>query len=466
MAMNPADGVVDPKCRVFDFQNLFIAGSSVFCTAGQANPTFPAVALAMRLAAHLDRNIQQLGRSPGAAQIPAHLKILHVLPSIDAASGGPSRAVFDLALAARRRGHAVTICATNYGGQSVDHAECLKAGVKVVVFPVLGPDGLQYSPGMQSYLRQNLGSFDIVHLHSLYLPHDWMVHRYALQYHVPYILRPHGTFDPVVRNRKRLRKWVLDKALQDRVNEDAAGIHYTSDDERSLSNCTKDQSWVIPLPIGMEEFHGQDWDTDFKSRHGIRGEYILFLGRLAWKKGADILIRAFAEFLVRQPDVELVIAGPDFGEVKKLQHLAQNLGIDSHVHFTGMLNGPARVAAYRLAKVFAVPSRGENFGRTVTEAMVVGTPIVMTDRIGIWKEVVREDVALVVEADVKSVCRGLWAVWDAYPDAIARAARATEFVKSHFGLDTVGETLERMYFDALAVTRKEQQASPFGIGPS
>jgi choline dehydrogenase-like flavoprotein len=58
MANTPRQGVVNADCRVFEFGNLFIAGSSVFPTSGQANPTFPAVTLALRLAAHLERQFK------------------------------------------------------------------------------------------------------------------------------------------------------------------------------------------------------------------------------------------------------------------------------------------------------------------------------------------------------------------------------------------------------------------------
>ena len=53
MGSNSEDGVVDGNCRVFGVSNLFLAGSSVYRTSGQANPTFTAVALALRLSSHL-----------------------------------------------------------------------------------------------------------------------------------------------------------------------------------------------------------------------------------------------------------------------------------------------------------------------------------------------------------------------------------------------------------------------------
>ena len=53
MSESPKDGVVDPNCKLHGFDNLFIAGSSVFPTAGALNPTLTIVALSLRLADHL-----------------------------------------------------------------------------------------------------------------------------------------------------------------------------------------------------------------------------------------------------------------------------------------------------------------------------------------------------------------------------------------------------------------------------
>ena len=55
MASSPRAGVVDADCRVHSVKNLYIAGSSVFTTGGYANPTFTIVALALRLADHLQQ---------------------------------------------------------------------------------------------------------------------------------------------------------------------------------------------------------------------------------------------------------------------------------------------------------------------------------------------------------------------------------------------------------------------------
>jgi choline dehydrogenase-like flavoprotein len=61
MSLRAQDGIVDADCRVHGVENLYVASSSVFPRSGQANPTFPAVALALRLAAHLADQDQQSG---------------------------------------------------------------------------------------------------------------------------------------------------------------------------------------------------------------------------------------------------------------------------------------------------------------------------------------------------------------------------------------------------------------------
>ncbi len=61
MSEDPAQGVVDADCRVHGYENLFVAGSSVFSTGGWANPTLTIVALALRLAEHLDGRIAAEG---------------------------------------------------------------------------------------------------------------------------------------------------------------------------------------------------------------------------------------------------------------------------------------------------------------------------------------------------------------------------------------------------------------------
>ena len=119
---------------------------------------------------------------------------------------------------------------------------------------------------------------------------------------------------------------------------------------------------------------------------------LLFLGRMHEKKGADLLLRAWAQVRQLHPDatssVHLVMAGPvDNPCGKDLQVLAHRLGLDDSVTWTGMLQGELKWGAFRAAESFILPSHQENFGIAVAEALSCGVPVLISDQVNIWREI-------------------------------------------------------------------------------
>jgi glycosyltransferase involved in cell wall biosynthesis len=110
---------------------------------------------------------------------------------------------------------------------------------------------------------------------------------------------------------------------------------------------------------------------------------MLFLGRLHVKKGVEMLIDAFRAV---RPPMRLVVAGPPdtaaYGE--RLRRRAEGLPVD----FVGMLRGEEKWGALAAAEVFALPSHQENFGVAVAEALAAGTPVLVSERVNIWREIV------------------------------------------------------------------------------
>ncbi|MGH9689484.1 MAG: glycosyltransferase, partial [Candidatus Acidiferrales bacterium] len=109
---------------------------------------------------------------------------------------------------------------------------------------------------------------------------------------------------------------------------------------------------------------------------------ILFLSRLIPRKGADILIDAFAQ---SRPAGRLIIAGPE-GEPGYLAHLkahAKNSGAADRIVFTGPLYDEDRAAAFADADLFVLPSRYENFANVVAEAMACRVPVIVSNACGI-----------------------------------------------------------------------------------
>jgi glycosyltransferase involved in cell wall biosynthesis len=121
----------------------------------------------------------------------------------------------------------------------------------------------------------------------------------------------------------------------------------------------------------------------------LRGKRLaISMGRIHPKKAVDILIEAFAGTLAKDPAWNLVIAGPDeIGWQEELEALAVRLGIADRITWTGMLRGKLKWGAFTASEVFVLPSHQENFGIVVAEAMACSLPVILSEKVNIWREV-------------------------------------------------------------------------------
>lgn len=134
--------------------------------------------------------------------------------------------------------------------------------------------------------------------------------------------------------------------------------------------------------------------------------FFLFLSRLHQKKGCDLLVEAFAALAAQYVDYDLVVAGPDqVGIRNSLAARATDLGIAHRIHWPGMLQGDAKWGAFRAAYAFILPSHQENFGIVVAEALGCGTPVLITNKVNIWREVEQSGSGLVESDDLAGVKR-------------------------------------------------------------
>jgi glycosyltransferase involved in cell wall biosynthesis len=125
----------------------------------------------------------------------------------------------------------------------------------------------------------------------------------------------------------------------------------------------------------------------------------LFLSRIQEKKGCDLLVAAFAAVANRDERLHLVMAGPDqAGWVSALKQQAEQLGIGHKITWTGMLQGDRKWGAFYSSEVFCLPSHQENFGIVVAEALACGKPVLISNKVNIWREI-ESDVAGFVDQD-------------------------------------------------------------------
>ncbi len=228
---------------------------------------------------------------------------------------------------------------------------------------------------------------------------------------------------------KKLLYW----PLQYPVLRDARAVLFTTATERDLAATSfRPHRWNgIPVAYGISQPTGdpaaqiQAFHAKFPELAGRR--YLLFMSRLHEKKGCDLLVGAFGRLAANFPDVDLVIAGPDQVRLQgKLQEVAARNGIDTRVHWPGMLSGDLKWGALRSAEAFVLPSHQENFGIAVVESLAAGRPVLISNQVNIWPDI-QTDGAGLVDDDTLEGTERLLRRWLELPSAEREAIAAHAF---------------------------------------
>lgn len=289
------------------------------------------------------------------------MNILHVVDLISQKTAGGSAVVpFELGKAQAKLGHGVTIYASDYGAKDQEAPE----GVRLVKFRcwlnLLG--GVRIAPGM--YFA-GYKQFDIVHLHN----YRTFVNLIGASKGVPCVLQAHGSCLPIKGVTVPIHNTVWKKGILNRAQRYIADAEMEIN-QYAVEGADKNKCSVIHVGINLDEYNSIPKRTPNKQKS------ILYLGRFDKIKGLDLL--AYALSLV--PDVELTMAGMDYGYEAEFKALIRKLDIESRVKFVGPLYGADKIKTYTDADIFILPSRYEMWGLTFMESLACGTPVIMTDR--------------------------------------------------------------------------------------
>lgn len=358
------------------------------------------------------------------------MRILHVTPTYLPARryGGPIVAVHGLCKALAARGHDVMVFTTNVDGDGESDVPLDRAveldGVQVRYFRS-SFRRLYWSVGMRDALRAEIASFDLVHLHAVFLWPAAAAGRIAHHAGVPYVLSPRGMLvRELIRRKSRFVKTAWLQLIERRTLANAAGIHFTSERERHDA-----EELGLPLPNPLVVPNG----IDLLPRPAVpRDERtVVYLGRINWKKALDRLIAALPR------DARLIIAGNDEENLTpKLRELARGRDVE----FPGAVYGDAKWELLARATLFALPSISENFGNAVVEAMMMETPVVISPEVGVGI-----DGAGLVASDFSAAIDTLLGD-EALRRTMGRAGRA--LAESQFAWPVVAAEMEQAYFRA------------------
>jgi len=317
--------------------------------------------------------------------------------------GGPVATVRALAVHLAARGNQVTVLTVDLGPQDPAVAGPDNDRVEVVYLPAwLRYRTATLSPGVVRFCSRRLAEFDVVHIHGLYDLLGVVVARFCRRRGIPYVVEPLGAFQPRVRSvrKKRLYHWAAGR----RLLQGAARIVATSEHERMEllgAGIPADKLVLRRNGLDLSEFEDLPERGAFRDRLDIGdGPLVLFLGRISFVKGLDLLVEAFAGV---GESASLAIVGPDDrdGCLEAIRR-----GAVERVTLPGPLYGKEKLEALVDADLLVLPSRYESFGNAAAEAIACGTPVLVTDQCGI-APLVKDRVGLVVPCTVEGIRHGL-----------------------------------------------------------
>ena len=362
------------------------------------------------------------------------MKILRSTHTVNPALGGPIESIKQSSAALVRRGHEVEII-------SLDAPEDPWVRDASVPVRALGPGrgSYGYAPRFSEWIKERRAKFDAVIVHGIWQYSSFGVWRALAGTKTPYFVCPHGMLDPWFKRTyplKHFKKLLYWPWAEYRVLRDAAAVLFTSEEERRLAresfalyHCREVVvNYGTAAPSNLERAR----ESFLAMQPQLQGKpFLLFLGRLHEKKGCDLLINAFSALRESNANLPLalVMAGPCADEhyLCHLKSLAAKS--DGFVLFPGMLTGDAKWGALSAAEAFVLPSHQENFGIAVVEALACGTPVLISNKVNIWREIEAAGAGYVENDDLAGTSNLLnrWLTTDAGERAALRENARTCF---------------------------------------
>lgn len=387
-----------------------------------------------------------------AGEVGEPMKILQVTSSLSLRTGGPARAVLEMSEALSKEGVEVTIFATDAGLENnrVRPSSSEKNGVKIHTFKSEWPHPYFYSSPLGRELQKEIRNFNLVHIHGLWVFPTLAASRNCQRQQVPYLVRPCGMLDEYCLAHHAFRKRIYGSLFEKENLRHAQAIHFTSEEERRRSGKfgLKAPAVVIPLGVNAESFEPSGLKGEFRKRHPRLKDkkIILFLGRINFKKGLDLLIDALGELAKTNSGFHCVIAGPDDeGYGARVKGWIENKNFQDWVTFTGFIDGEDKLALLEDSDIFCLPSRQENFGLAAFEAMAAGLPVVVSDQVNLHQEIEKAEAGLGVPCKVGAIASALKTLLNDESLRRSMGECGRKLVEEKYGWSNIAKKLVQAY---------------------
>jgi glycosyltransferase involved in cell wall biosynthesis len=324
------------------------------------------------------------------------MKILHIISGMNPETGGVCKAVRDII-------DGMKILEPKF----VNEVVCLDpknaAYLEKDTFSITALGGKKtswlYSKELMPWLKKHTKEYDLLIVHGLWQYLSYAVCEVAKEEKKPYYVMPHGMLDPYFqkakeRKLKAIRNSIFWQLIDKKLINNAKGVLFTCEEEKQLARTTfpsyrPKSEKVVGLGVDLPPAETENMKKELKIKvpEWNGKPFILFLGRLHLKKGVDLLIEAYTKLEKEYKELpQLIIAGPGL-ETEYGKAVMQQAKGSKRIYFPGMLTGEARWGAFYKAEAFVLPSHQENFGIAVVEALACETPVLISNKVNIWREI-------------------------------------------------------------------------------
>ncbi len=380
------------------------------------------------------------------------MRVLHVIPSVAERSGGPATAIIPMCRALQQQGVEVLLVTTDAGMNGAAQESDYK-GVPAKFFPSQLGESFKYSRPLATWLNSHIHEFGVAHIHAVFNHSSIAAAHVCRKADVPYVVRPLGTLEPWSMTQKSVRKRVFWQVAGKAMLKSAAAVHYTTDAEKSSTEnlLGLNHGKVIGLGVEVNSFAKEKLAQHFPEL--AQESYLLVMSRLHPKKGLDVLIDAFLT-LVQQEKFghwRLVIAGDGPSDhVSKLKQMAAPSG---KIMFTGWLDGEQKDAVLSGASLLVLPSRQENFGMCVMEALARSVPVLVSPHVNLAEEIVLANAGWIATVDKDALTTRLAEALSDQEERYKRG-RAGKQLSMKYSWESAAKTLKDLYIEVMNLPQK------------